>query len=133
MHLKSDQIMRDADVVHARQSAESLQQGQFTTGARIVVHVVGPEQGFSTTKTFINPPKSAATILERLTAFGFSGDLQDSEGKSLSSTDPLDDSQEYRLTCPTGKPACSIMPGQLQCFGNLQTTVIVRYATNWSL
>ncbi len=70
--------------------------------ARIVIHVMDAEQRVKTTRRFTNPPKVASIVLERLRESGFSGDLQDSEGNSLSSTDALDDTQEYRLTCPTG-------------------------------
>ena len=72
----------------------------------IVVRIVAPDQGTDQgsgiVKTFLNPPKDASTVLERLKASGFQGDLQDAEGYSLSSTDPLAHTQEYRLVCPTG-------------------------------
>jgi len=48
-------------------------------------------------KTYINPPKAASDILERLQASGFVGDLQVSLEDSLSGLDPLDDSQQYTL------------------------------------
>lgn len=77
-------------------------QGSRTPRPRILVHVLDAEQKLVDTRPFINPPKAASTILERLRASGFSGDLQDSEGNSLSSTDLLDETQEYRLLSPTG-------------------------------
>jgi hypothetical protein len=48
-------------------------------------------------KTYKNPPKTAAEILERLEKAGYEGDLLDSEGDSLSGKDPLDGVQTYVL------------------------------------
>ncbi|KAL0055836.1 hypothetical protein WJX82_004884 [Trebouxia sp. C0006] len=65
--------------------------------SRIIVKVVGADVTCRDNKTYINPPKTAKEILERLQASGYVGDLQSYAGASLSGDDLLDDKQEYTL------------------------------------
>ena len=67
---------------------------------RITVTIVDAKGATRDVKTFKNPPKAASEILERLYASGYTGDLQDSAGDSLSGADPLGASQDYRLLLP---------------------------------
>ena len=54
-------------------------------------------------KGFINPPKAATEILNRLQAGGRVGTLRNSRGRSLSGSDLLNDSQQYNLElAPSG-------------------------------
>ncbi len=64
----------------------------------IKVKVVQADGTCRNSQTFINPPKRASEILERLQAGGFVGDLQDTTGFSFTCSDLLDDSQQYTLT-----------------------------------
>ena len=72
--------------------------------AEIVVTVVDDKGSEVTKRRFIRPPKEASTILERLSASGYEGDLQNAQGESLCSDDPLDDTQEYRLLLRASSP-----------------------------
>ncbi len=68
------------------------------TAPLIKVKVVQADGTCRGSQTYINPPKTAREILERLQASGFVGRLQDSTGAySLCGSDPLDDSQQYTL------------------------------------
>lgn len=104
-HLPFQQFGREIAGTAVGQSKTGHSKIVDTSTPRIVVRVEDPGHKFITTKKFLNPPKTALIILERLREMGFSGDLQDSEGNSLCSTDPLDGSQHYRLTCATGSAA----------------------------
>lgn len=77
---------------------------------RIKVKVVEADGTCRGDKTYINPPKTARDILERLQARGFVGDLQDSTGVSLICSDPLDDSQQYTLKLA---PSCDLLTARL--------------------
>ncbi len=62
------------------------------TAPLIKVKVVQADGTCRGSQTYINPPKTAREILERLQASGFVGRLQDSTGAySLCGSDPLDD------------------------------------------
>jgi len=75
--------------------------------SRIKVKVVGADVTCRDNKTYINPPKTAKEILERLQASGYVGDLQSYAGASLSGDDLLDDKQEYTLElAPEGNTLC---------------------------
>ena len=78
-----------------------------------IVDAIGPIRD---AKTFKNAPKAASEILERLHASGYTGDLQDSAGGSLSGADPLAPNQDYRLQLPSfGKcsAVCLALPETL--------------------
>lgn len=68
---------------------------------RIKVTIVDVKGVVQDAKTFKNPPKTANEILERLQASGYTGDLRDSAGDSLSGVDLLGASQEYKLQLPS--------------------------------
>ncbi len=79
--------------------------------SRINVRVVGTDGTCRDNKIYINPPKTAKEILERLQASGYVGDLQSYTGAnhhcSLSGDDLLDDKQEYTLElAPEGNLLC---------------------------
>lgn len=61
-------------------------------------------------KGFINPPKAATEILNRLQAGGRVGTLRNSRGRSLSGSDLLNDSQQYNLElAPSEAPSvCAV-------------------------
>jgi len=60
----------------------------------INVKIVEADGTFRDERKYRNPPKPAKEILEHLQAGGRVGELLDSEGCSLSGSDPLDDSQQ---------------------------------------
>ena len=68
---------------------------------RIKVTIVDVKGDVRDAKTFKNPPKTANEILERLRASGYTGDLQDSAGDSLSGADLLEANQGYKLQLPS--------------------------------
>ncbi len=77
----------------------------------IKVKVVEADGTCRDDNTFINPPKRAREILERLQAGGFVGDLQDSTGVSLIYSDLLDDGQQYTLKlAPSGDVLTACLP-----------------------
>ncbi len=69
----------------------------------INVKIVEADGTFQDERKHRKPPKPAKEILERLQAGGRVGEPLDSEGRSLSGSDPLDDIQQYTLQlAPSG-------------------------------